>query len=559
MTGTVAEFFGETQISDVTNIEIVSAENTLPTASEIKFPVADVVQNSDGEFIPDLEAYEGMLVTIPETMTVSDLFTLGRFGDVGLQAGGLLETYTQGNAPSVEGFNAFIQEAVSNSILLDDGFTTQNPDTIPFEIFGENGNIAGQFDAGDALSAGDTVSGLTGVLRFGTGSGEFGDAAFRINPTETPEFADTAPRDSEVPDVGGSLKVGSFNVLNFFTTLDQTGNTSGPSGLDPRGAESAAEFERQVDKMIAALAEMDADIIGLQELENEYGDQNGDGQFALQYLVNALNEATGRNYTFVDPGVDYGDTSDAIMVGMIYDADAVKIADGTSVAMLTDNDLSDLGLSFDTVFDGAGTSRAPLAATFTELATGENVTISVNHFKSKGSVSPFGNNEGIGDGTGNNNEARLQAATALDTWLATNPTGSDDTDILILGDLNSYLMEDPIQYLLSQDQGLIDFNLLGGLNQTSFGFPIDLDTAPSVQSFGALDYALASNTLFAQVTGAEEWNINAFEASALDYNTNFKPDSQISDLYAANQYRASDHDPMLIGLDLTSDTIQFVG
>ncbi|MBO9423423.1 ExeM/NucH family extracellular endonuclease [Labrenzia sp. R4_1] len=559
VTGTVAEFFGETQISDVTNIEIVSAENTLPTASEIKFPVADVVQNSDGEFIPDLEAYEGMLVTIPETMTVSDLFTLGRFGDVGLQAGGLLETYTQGNAPSVEGFNAFIQEAVSNSILLDDGFTTQNPDTIPFEIFGENGNIAGQFDAGDALSAGDTVSGLTGVLRFGTGSGEFGDAAFRINPTETPEFADTAPRDSEVPDVGGSLKVGSFNLLNFFTTLDQTGNTSGPSGLDPRGAESAAEFERQVDKMIAALAEMDADIIGLQELENEYGDQNGDGQFALQYLVNALNEATGRNYTFVDPGVDYGDTSDAIMVGMIYDADAVKIAKDTTVATLTDKDLADLNVDpGHAVFDGPGTSRAPLAATF-EDKEGNSFTVVVNHFKSKGSVSPFGNNEGIGDGTGNNNEARLQAAEALDAWLATNPTNAKDSDILVLGDLNSYLMEDPIQYLLSQDDELIDFNLLGGDNQTSFGFPVDLGTAPSVQSFGALDFALASNSLLNQVTGAEEWNINAFEASALDYNTNFKPDSQISDLYAADQYRASDHDPMLIGLDLTSDTIQFVG
>jgi predicted extracellular nuclease/2',3'-cyclic-nucleotide 2'-phosphodiesterase (5'-nucleotidase family) len=559
VTGTVTEFFGETQIGDVTDIQVVSAENTEPTAAEITFPVADVIQNSDGEFIPDLEAYEGMLVTIPETMTVADLFTLGRFGDIGLQADGLLETYTQGNTPSVEGFNAFIQEAVSNSILLDDGFTIQNPDTIPFEIFGENGNIAGQFDAGDALSAGDTVSGLTGVLRFGTGSGEFGDAAFRINPTETPEFADTAPRDSEVPDVGGSLKVGSFNLLNFFTTLDQTGNTSGPSGLDPRGAESAAEFERQVDKMIAALAEMDADIIGLQELENEYGDQNGDGQFALQYLVNALNEATGRNYTFVDPGVDYGDTSDAIMVGMIYDAKTVQIAAGTNVAMLTDNDLPDLGLSFDTVFDGAGTSRAPLAVTFTELETGGDITVAVNHFKSKGSVSPFGNNEGIGDGTGNNNEARLQAAEALDAWLATNPTNAKDSDILVLGDLNSYLKEDPIQYLLSQGDGLIDFNLLGGDNQTSFGFPVDLGTAPSVQSFGALDFALASNSLLNQVTGAEEWNINAFEASALDYNTNFKPDSQISDLYAADQYRASDHDPMLIGLDLTSDTIQFVG
>ena len=156
----------------------------------------------------------------------------------------------------------------------------------------------------------------------------------------------------------------------------------------------------------------------------------------------------------------------------------------------------------------------------------------MNHFKSKGSISPFGNNAGIGDGTGNNNEARLQAAIALDAWLKSDPTGSGDPDVLILGDLNAYGMEDPIQYLLNNgyaDQ--VKRFLETGDFEYSFGFPLNLDTSPQVQAFGALDYVLATESLAAQITGAAEWHINADEASALDYNTNFKPDEQINDLF----------------------------
>ncbi|MEN9063587.1 ExeM/NucH family extracellular endonuclease [Ponticoccus litoralis] len=409
VTGTVAEFFGETQLTAISNIEIVDSGNTLPTAATITFPVANLTTNSDGALIADMEAYEGMLVTVPQTMTVTDLYTLGRFGDIGLNAQGLVETYTQANAPDVAGFNAFIEEQVQNTLIVDDGSTVQNPSVIPFEIAGEPGRIAGEFDAGDALSAGDTATDLTGVLRYGRGSGGSGDEVYRLNLTQDAGFVDTAPRDTAAPDVGGSLTVASFNVLNFFTTLGDEGLGAGPNGADTRGADNAQEYQRQLDKLVSALSAMDADVIGLLELENEIGDQNGDGQFAIGALVDALNAATpGANYAYVDPGVPYVG-SDAIMVGMIYDADSVRIAPGTTVEMLTDADLAGLGVDpGNPVFEGPGTSRVPLAATFEELASGETFTVAVNHLKSKGSVSPFGDNAGIGDGTGNNNEARTR-------------------------------------------------------------------------------------------------------------------------------------------------------
>ncbi|MEM6609424.1 MAG: ExeM/NucH family extracellular endonuclease [Pseudomonadota bacterium] len=553
VTGTVTEFFGETQLSSVTSVEIISSGNTLPTAATISFPVANVTTNSDGELIADLEAYEGMRVTIPETMTIGDLFTFGRFGDMGLQAGGLLETFTQANAPSVSGFEAYRENAVKNSIILDDGSSFQNPSSIPYEIAGVDGNIAGEFDAADPLSSGDTVEGLTGVIRYSRGSGTSGDEIYRLNPTEEPVFVDANPRDSSAPDVGGSITVASYNLLNFFTTLgDETGG-SGPNDLSPRGADNGVEFTRQIDKLITALAEVSADVFGLVEIENEYGDQNGDGEFAIDVLVNALNTATGEAYDFVDPGTAYGG-SDAIMVGLIYNTNTVEITSGTTVEILTDADLTGLGLDFgNPVFDGSGTSRAPLAATFTELATDEDFTVAVNHFKSKGSVSPFGDNAGIGDGSGNNDEARTQAAQALDAWLDTNPTGSVDEDILIIGDLNAYAMETPIQFLKGEGYtDLVDDFLPADEFPFSFGFPVDLTNSPSVQNFGALDYALANSSLAGQITGAAEWQINSVEASILDYNTNFQPQAQIDNLYDTSPFRSSDHDPLIVGLNLGS-------
>ncbi|MBP0482334.1 ExeM/NucH family extracellular endonuclease [Sagittula salina] len=559
VTATVAEYFGETQLQSVSSVEVLENGVTLPTAATIAFPTASLVTNADGVIMADLEAYEGMLVTVPQTMTVSDLYDLGRYGEMGLSAQGLVETYTQNNEPDAAGFAAFLDEAAANTLIVDDGNSVQNPSVIPFEIAGESGRIAGEFDAEDALSAGDTVNDLTGVLRYSRGSGGSGDEIYRLNLTETAQFVDTQPRDTAPPDVGGSIKVSSFNVLNFFTSLGDEGLSAGPDGASVRGADNLAEFERQAEKLIAALSALDSDVIGLLEVENEIGDQNGDGEYAIGYIVEHLNLATGSNYQYVDPGVNYLG-SDAIMVGMIYDADTVQLASGTTVEFLTDDMLAGLGADpGNPVFEGPGTSRVPLAATFEEIASGETFTVAVNHLKSKGSVSPFGDNAGTGDGTGNNNEARTQAAEAIATWLASDPTGSADSDVLIIGDLNAYAMEDPIQLL--EDEGFVNMieEFLGADEfELSFGFPADLDSTPQAQTFGALDYALASASLAAQITGVSEWRINATEASVIDYNTNFLPADQVDDLYNADPYRSSDHDPLIIGLNLGPTPLDLV-
>jgi predicted extracellular nuclease len=78
---------------------------------------------------------------------------------------------------------------------------------------------------------------------------------------------------------------------------------------------------------------------------------------------------------------------DAIAVGFIFNADTVRLAPGTTPAILDDSDLTAAFLarsSIGAVFDGANTSRAVLAATFEEIATGGEFTAAINHFKSKG-------------------------------------------------------------------------------------------------------------------------------------------------------------------------------
>jgi predicted extracellular nuclease len=349
--------------------------------------------------------------------------------------------------------------------------------------------------------------------------------------------------------VGGRLKVASFNVLNYFTTIDDGSNGA-------RGADSEAELAAQTGKLVKAILGMDADILGLVEIENEFAaDPGGDGRFAVDFLVNALNVAEGEDvWAFVDPGRARVDVSDAISTAMIYRTDTVAIAQGTTVAILDDTAVDQLALIDPEIdpghelFDGVGTNRASLAATFTELASGQSITLATNHFKSKGSVSPFGDNADRDDGAAANNEARLQAAKALDFWLAQDPTGAGHDRAMILGDLNAYAKEDPITFL--ESEGFTDLaRAFGGPEAYSYLFDGQL---------GTLDYAMASDALLPFVTGATEWHINADEIPVFDYNDDvldfgersFEEEPDGADLTEPGVFRTSDHDPVLVGLDL---------
>ncbi|MEM6526739.1 MAG: dockerin type I domain-containing protein, partial [Chloroflexota bacterium] len=142
-----------------------------------------------------------------------------------------------------------------------------------------------------------------------------------------------------------------------------------------------------------------------------------------------------------------------------------------------------------------------------------------------------------GDGQGYWNDTRNGAASYLvNTVLSSDPTGINDADYLILGDLNAYAQEDPIQTIVNA--GYTD-EILASSGNGAYGFVFD-------GRWGTLDYVLASATMTDQVVSATDYHINADEPDALDYDESFNP----SAWYVVDQYRTSDHDPVIVGLDL---------
>lgn len=517
--GEVSEFNGNTQIS-ATSVTVVDAGDYFGQIS-----VPDVILPLD-----TLEPFENMLVKFPESLFITEAFNFDRFGEVRLSQGSRLFQYTQTHPPDTAGFQAYLEEIAGRTITLDDGSTAQNPN--PLTFLGE------PFNNMNAFRMGDTVTNLEGVVQYSFGT-------YRVHPVgDATTLQKENPRPTQPPAVGGSLKLASLNVLNFFTTIDESGNPgSGPNNLDPRGADNIEEFNRQTQKLLTTLLEMNADILGLVELENEFiADQNGDRLFSIGFLVTELNSVFGgsRVYTAVDPGRSFVDTGDAISVGFIYDTLTVgHNTDETSI--LDDSVLSSLGLSGQ-IFDGVSTNRASLAATFEDLSSGGCITIANNHFKSKGSVFPDGNNADAGDGQGNNNAIRLQASIAVKTWLDTYPTSNTCENIAIIGDLNSYAMEDPIAYLEEEMYTNLEV-AFADPSAEIYSFVFD-------GQFGTLDYILANEPLLSQVTGAAVWHVNSDEADALDYNLDFGRDPSLFD--GSDPFRNSDHDPILVGLSLSA-------
>lgn len=491
--GTVDEYYDSTQLADVTQIAVCGTDE-VASATSISLPL---------ESQADLEAYEGMLVSLDQTLVVTNNYGLGRYGEVELAT----ERLYQGTQVALPGDAANAVEAanLTKKILLDDGSTAQNSDPTAYPAPG--------LSAENTLRTGDTVNAVTGVVTYSF-------STYRIHPTVTPQFIATnaredAPEQSEEAD----LRIASFNVLNYF-------NGDGQGGGFPtsRGADSEEEFVRQEAKLVSAISAMQADVVGLMEIEND-----GFGEFsAIASLVNALNDAdSANNYAFVDFNVAQIGT-DEITTALIYRADKVE-------------EVGTAAITTDYPFDYS--NRAPIAQSFKSLSTDEVFTVSVAHLKSKGSCGDD-NNDDLGDGQGCWNEIRTEAADAFTDWLDNKPTGVDDEDIILVGDMNAYAMEDPIR----------KFDEKGYKNVVA---ELDGDTLSYSYSFsgraGSLDHALATESLLSKVVAANDWHINADEPIVLDYNLEYKSEGHQSTLYAEGPYRASDHDPVIV--DIKSEVV----
>ncbi len=543
VTGTVRERAGRTVLESLASVELCTRGEPLPTAASLVLPVPGVPGGDLAAAFDAIDAYyeafEGMRVVFPFPLTLAESFDLARFGQLVLDQGGRIPTFTDAELPSPAGFVAHQIEIARRRIVLDDGddradSALANGRPLPYPTPGLS--LANRFRAGDRITH------LTGILdRASTGAS--GTEGWRIRPvpeSSRSAFSSENPRPSGPPGVGGSLVIASFNVSNYFATIDSTAsNSTGPCGphgnLDCRGADSAAEWARQTDKLVAALCRLNPDVAGLMEMEN-------DGGAATVALVGAANAMPGCGpFAFVETG-PIG--SDAIRVALLYKPATIATLGGPAI----------LDRDVDPRFDDLR-NRPVLAQTLHELATGRRFTLAVAHLKSKGSSCAFLADPDTGDGQGHCNATRRAAAAALVDWLVSDPTGSDDPDFLIVGDLNSYRREDPVRTILAGPDDTtgtpddwIDLVLRhAGAGAHSYVFDGQV---------GRLDHALASAALAAQATGAAIWSINADEPPAFDYDdpvadageAAFEAKPSALSLFAPDEHRTSDHDPLVIGL-----------
>ena len=493
-----------TELGTITSITVTGTGSVPVTTVQLPLATQDT-----------MERYEGMLVQLVGPLTVQQNYFLGRFGELTLGAGGRLWTPTNVDRPGTAAAQALNTDNIRRSVVLDDGSTAQNVNPTPY------------LAPDNTVRAGDTVTSITGVIDYGlTTSANTDPGAYKIHPTQPVTFARANPRTMMADDVGGNIRVGSANIENFFTTLDNGTNKCPPTNTadDCRGANDANEFTRQIQKVADELIGMNADAVALMELQNN-------GTTAVQTLVNFINTRLGSSVYAVVPFASTGGGTDAIQVGMIYKPSRLT---------LVGQALSDTA---------AINNRAPMAQTFKAL-NGEKFNLIANHLKSKdcGDSTPGAGDADTGDGQGCFNGTRVRQADELRTFTALVQSNSGVTDTLVVGDFNAYAQEDPVYDLTSN--GFIDQvgRYLDKPGSNSYGYSYVFNGTS-----GRLDQALASNTLSTKVTGVTEWHINADEPLVIDYNEEFKQPACPTcgpDSYTDSPYRASDHDPIVVGLSL---------
>ena len=558
--GKAKEHYGQTQISGSIDKIVVQGDAEVPAA--IPFVVAE------GEtYAEAMERHEGMKIKLD---AASDMKVTGMYGRSGNPLGLVLshkELLMKPTQVLIPGADALALQKKNDAARLEILPSSNAADgTVPYFK---------NFNADDGyIRIGDTITNLEGMVGYGY-------SKYNLNTTNQISVGDLSPRHdrTSAPTIAkrGDIRVASFNVLNFFN--DAVGGDETPSGN--RGAKTEEDMIKQRTKIVNAIIAMNSDIVGLMEIANNgYGDKS-----AIKNLVDALNAELRdiEAYTFVEVADadkfdgKYLGSDDAIAVGMLYRATKVKPT-GKAFVVAT----PEQHIAADTVTRGEGDNieknpdinRAQRHSLGQEFeVNGEKLTVIVNHFKSKGSACLEDwletaydySDPQPADLQGHCNEFRVSAADAVGKAVS-----KLEGDVLVIGDLNSYGLEDPIRVLTDYDAskaseaeapivtaayttlngevfdatsrtitkgyGLVNLNTQEhGVNSYGYNYANEL---------GNLDHALANTSAAKRVVGIEDWHINAVETPLFQYSAKYQGDLVISDA----AYRSSDHDPIIVAL-----------
>ncbi|MBL0613190.1 ExeM/NucH family extracellular endonuclease [Aeromonas veronii] len=567
----VEEYYGGTQLKPTFES---SKARLQVTAQGLNVPTS-VLQVNEGETLAQaLNRQEGMRVRLDSS---SDLHLTRNYGfdykvyrnNVELSHKAPLLKPTQLHVANSADAVALATQNGSNRLVVESDYKA--PD-----------GVLPWFPSWDAdqgyLRIGDQLTGLEGVIVYNK------DAFRLVVPSDITLTAGALLRspeedrqDAPARLAGSDLRIGSFNVLNYFTSHSSIGgalnilckdqaDADNAKGCN-RGAKSQPEFEKQRTKIVNAITAMGADLLGLMEMENNGFEDNS----ALHNLVTRLNEQQkdpSKHYAYVrlpvtalTDGKFFG--GDAIMVAMLYRPALLTPSGDASVIKLPEQRYTTGGVA-----KTAG-QRDSLVQTFTLAKSKEPLTLVVNHLKSKGSGC-YENGDGKtepADLQGKCTEFRVSAAKVLGEAVSKLPG-----QVLLVGDFNSYAKEDPIRVLTDYNPATSErkivsashtfigdqsYEQLGREVTRSYGL-IDLNVKFNKEKaisysydgeLGTLDYALANPALASKVAGVADWHINSFESSLFEYGSQYTGSLLKSD----NPFSASDHDPIIVDLRLESD------
>ncbi|MGJ9424149.1 ExeM/NucH family extracellular endonuclease [Aeromicrobium sp. CF3.5] len=522
VTGEVTEFFGLTEITPAAGGWTVLDEPVEAVKpATIAFPLTE----------QERESLEGMVLAPQGGFTLTNNFATSTFAEIGLASGDTgLPQPTDVARPGTPEYDAVVAENARRLVTVDDGATV-------------NYTRGGQDDPVPWLRPDNEVRTGAPVTFTDPVVLDFRNSLWKLQPTQQLLAGGDEPitigstRVAAPQDVGGDVSIASFNVLNYFTVTgeifeanglgsctyytDRTGarvtvNRCNPDG--PRGAADAVNLARQQAKIVAAINTLDADVVSLEEIENSAA-FGIDRDTALRALVGALNEAAGREqWAAVTSPAALPESEDVIRTAFIHRVGVVEPV-GESVI----NDAP--------AFDNA---REPLSQEFRPTGgdADDDFVVIVNHFKSKGSGS--GDDADTGDGQAASNASRVRQATELVAFAERQQTAADTNRLFLTGDFNAYSKEDPIRVL--EDAGYVNVPARY----------TDKVTYQFGGLLGSLDHIFASPAANADVTGADVWDINADESIGREYS---RYRNNVTDLYDASPFRASDHDPAIVGFN----------
>lgn len=522
VTGGVSEFNGLTEISTSAGGWTVldePVEGVEPAS--VAFPLSVV----------ERESLEGMLLKPTNDFTVTNNYTTNQYAEIGLADGDEpLPTPTNVVAPGAPAI-ALQAENDARLVTLDDG------SSLNFLSAANQGIPLPWLTADNEVRVGAPATFEDPVVL------DYRNNAWKLQPTEQLTAGGDEPvsfgstRVAKPKDVGGDVKIGAFNVLNYFSTTaedyvasggtcstykDRVGNpitANTCSGNGPRGAADAANLERQQAKIVSAMNTLDASVVSLEEIENSRSVGLDNRDEALATLVGALNEAAGSTkWAFVPSPAEVPADEDVIRTAFIYQPKAVETVGESKI------------LIGSAAFDNA---REPLAQAFKPVGGSAESTFAVvvNHFKSKGSGSTP-EDEDQGDGQGASNHSRKLQAAALVEFADAFKASAGTESVFLTGDFNAYNEEDPVSIIEAAGYVNVPRELT------------DKETYQFDGQIGSLDHVFASDHAFTKVTGADIWNINAYESLAREYS---RFNYNVTDFYKADPFRASDHDPEIIG------------